>query len=64
MRALQEGSSKGGSGLLRRMLGEETRRSQANLLRTEEGRTMHAMWEGSSKGRIGFIARNADGTGS
>ena len=31
MRALQEGSSKGGSDLLRRVLGEETRHSQANL---------------------------------
>ena len=46
LRGMREGSSKGGSGLLRRMLDEEYRCYQANLQRTEEGRTMHAMREG------------------
>ena len=47
LHGMREGSSKGGSGLLRRMLDEEYRCYQANLQRTEEGRTMHAMREGS-----------------
>ena len=38
LHGLREGSSKGGSGLLRRMLGEASRCSQATLQRTEEGR--------------------------
>ena len=46
LHGLREGSSKGGSGLLRRMFDEEYRCYQADLQRTEEGRTMHAMREG------------------
>ena len=60
MRALLEGSSKGGSDLLRRMLGEETRRSQANLLRTEGTKIMHAMREGSSNGESGLLRRMSE----
>ena len=46
LHGMREGSSKGGSGPLRRMLDEEYRCYQADLQRTEEGRTMHSMREG------------------
>ena len=60
MRGLREGSFGKGSGLLRKVLGEETR-LQANLSRTEEGKIMRGMREGSSNGESGLLRRMSEG---